>query len=260
MNELRWILLGVGALFVVGLALWELRRQRHTAGEVDSGEPVDTQGWQDLRAEPALDIPEIRNDDLRRDLPLVMLDELHAAETDVGFDVAMEVAVDRPGQAGREALQPVAIQWPPEQQDHIIWLRVVPLDETRFGGKLLRQSLTGCGMVLGPQDIFHWADEAGRVVASAANLTRPGSFDLAVMDTQQFLGVHLFSVLPGPLPPVQTFDELLSLARDVAKRVSGQVQDEQGRVVDAARAAEIRQSLLPATDPGDDAEDAGADA
>jgi cell division protein ZipA len=259
MNELRWILLGLGALFVVGLALWELRRQRHMAGDVDSGEPVDTQGWQDLRSEPALDIPEIRNDDLRRDPPLVMLDELHAADTDVGFDVAMEVAVDRPGLAVREAQLPAAIQWPPERQDHIIWLRVVPLGDARFSGKLLRQSLTGCGMVLGPQDIFHWADEAGQVVASAANLTRPGSFDLAAMDTQQFLGVHLFSVLPGPLPPAQTFDELLSLARDVAARVSGQVQDEQGRPVDAARVAELRDSLQPA-DRGDDVEDAGADA
>ncbi len=39
----------------------------------------------------------------------------------------------------------------------------------------------------------------------AASLTQPGSFDLATMDTQRYGGLHLFAVLPGPLPAAAGF-------------------------------------------------------
>jgi cell division protein ZipA len=110
----------------------------------------------------------------------------------------------------------------------------------------MRQALNGCGLVHGPQDIFHWVDESGQVIASAANLLRPGSFDLATMDAQDFPGLHLFSVLPGPLDPLHAFDELLGLARDLATRLNGLVQDERGRTVDAQAVEALRQALADA--------------
>jgi cell division protein ZipA len=223
------------------------------------------------------DMPEIRGGDLRRDPPIVMLEEVGTLADDRSLQVAVEVAVDRPYAAqGRvdelpvtraedfdedvgepvevvatppapafAASTPVAVQWPPERQDRILWLRVVAPNGGRMAGRTLRQALNACGLAHGPQDIFHWADDSGRVIASAANLVRPGSFDPLMMDTQEFPGVHLFAVLPGPLSPVQTWDELLSLARDVAARVGGIVQDDGGRVVDAEIAAAQRVTLLP---------------
>lgn len=284
MGELRWILLAAGAVFVLGLALWELRRPRHAAGtgEVpeagaarrlpEGGEPAG------MQASPAsaLDLPEIRAVDARRDPPVLMLDEVRATERDVAVEVAIEVAIDRPGHSGaappaqsaqqaaaaapERGAAPPAIQWPPQRQERIIWLRVVPRLDGRFNGRALRQALTGSGLVHGPQDIFHWVDDAGHVVASAASLTRPGSFDLAVMDTQQFLGVHVFAVLPGPLAPLQTLDELLGLARDIASRLSGEVQDERGAPLDAARIEQLRDSLRTQAPVQPDAEDGEADA
>ena len=274
--ELRWILLGIGALFLVGLALWELRRPRQSSrkGKFDR---LDAAAWQGTPAMPAdegrpFEMPEIRGSDIRRDPPIVMLDEVGTEADDRSLQVADEVAVDRPAAAQAAVVEvdtghgesvgvsvvsvqptvsppePVAIQWPPARQDRILWLRVVVPNGARIAGRTLRQALNACGLAHGPQDIFHWADESGRVIASAANLVRPGSFDLLMMDTQEFPGVHLFAVLPGPLPPEQTWDELLSLARDVATRVGGVVQDETGRVVDAEIAAAQRATLAP--EPG----------
>ena len=286
MDQLRWILLGVGVLFLLGLAWWEFRRPRHAASNEESGDPPESQAW---RAEPAInsvdsaaiEIPEMRSSDHRGDPPLLMLDEMRAGHEEMDVNVAMEVAVDRPGAANAAsefgamaAAQPepaaeafavtppqeVPIIWPPARQEKIIWLRVVPGAQGSLNGRLLRIALTGCGMVHGPQDIFHWVDDAGQVLASAANLVRPGNFDLHTMDTQQYQGVHLFSVLPGPLAPVQTFNELLGLARDLAARVTGLVQDERGNPVDAARVAEIRASLqgLKLSDPDGEGGEAGA--
>jgi cell division protein ZipA len=81
------------------------------------------------------------------------------------------------------------------------------------------------------------------VIASAANLLRPGSFDLQAMDVQDFPGLHVFAVLPGPLPPLQTYDELLSLARDLASRLGGELRDERGNTVDASTVEAQRLSL-----------------
>ncbi|MEY4760613.1 MAG: hypothetical protein RLZZ200_469 [Pseudomonadota bacterium] len=267
-GQLRWILLGLGALFLVGLALWELRRPRNA--RKNKLEALDAAAWQGAPAMPAdegrlFEMPEIRGSDIRRDPPIVMLDEVGTAADDRSLQVVDEVAIDRPAAAMHplpdevaEAApapavppSPVAIQWPPERQDRILWLRVVAPAGVRIPGRSLRQALNACGLAHGPQDIFHWADETGRVIASAANLVRPGSFDPLIMDTQEYPGVHLFAVLPGPLLPLQAWDELLSLARDVATRVGGIVQDEAGRVVDAGIAAAHRADLEAAAgEPG----------
>ena len=263
MGELRWILLGLGALFLAGLALWELRRPRHSARRSDAIDPGEAHALQDapiMRAggEGSFDMPDIRAADLRRDPPIVMLDEMHAADTDESVQVAFEVAVDRPGALHDPEPAAAAIQWPPARQERILWLRVVPLAAARFKGRTLRQALTSCGLVHGPQDIFHWADASGRVLASVANLVRPGNFDPQTMDAQEYPGLHLFAVLPGPLTPVQTFDELLGLARELADRLPGHVQDERGEAIDASRIAELRESLQPVARPDGEADGEGA--
>jgi hypothetical protein len=289
MGELRWILLGLGALFLAGLALWEMRRPRHSARRGDALDPADGTALRDapvMRAgdEGAFDLPEIRAADLRRDPPIVVLDDMRASDADESVHVAPEVAVDRPGAVAAGAVastagagmgtppeadrladppaepqaDPVAIQWPPAVQTRILWLRVMPLAQGRFAGRQLRQAVTSCGLVLGPQDIFHWADDAGRVIASVANLVRPGNFDPATLDAQQYPGLHLFSVLPGPLAPLHTLEELLGLARELAGRLQGVVQDERGQPLDAARLEALRDSLRES--PAVDAEADGADA
>jgi cell division protein ZipA len=131
-------------------------------------------------------------------------------------------------------------RWPPEEQRRIVSLRLVPRPPARFGGRSLRLAFEGCGLEFGAFDIFHLADETGAVVASAANLMRPGTFAPDGMDTQYFHGVHLFCVLPGPLPAGRAVDELIALARDLAQRASGIVLDEVGRPLDEERAAAVR--------------------
>ena len=135
------------------------------------------------------------------------------------------------------------VEWPPDDQRHIVALRLVaPLPE-RFAGRSLRQALAAEGFVLGRFAIFHKPDEAHRAVLSAASLTRPGTFDADTMDSQHYGGLSLFAVLPGPKPPPQAFDELVFTARSLNERLQGVLQDEQGGPLTPSRIATLRERL-----------------
>jgi cell division protein ZipA len=222
MSELRWILLTLGALFIAGLAWWELRRPRQAPR--DGPEPRD----------PPL--PQMRAREPVRELPAMQI-----------RDTAEPVAVQVPSATILPApvvVEPV-VEWPPEESRRILALRILAVGE-RFAGRTLRQALAAEGFVHGRLSIFHKAGSDSRAVLSAASLTQPGSFELATMDTQRYGGINVFAVLPGPLSPAQAFEELLASARNLNERLQGAVQDERGEVLSAARIATIRQELAEA--------------
>jgi cell division protein ZipA len=135
------------------------------------------------------------------------------------------------------------VEWPPDEERRIVAVRLVaPLPE-RFAGRSVRQALAAEGFVLGRFAIFHKADETQRAILSAASLTRPGTFDPQTMDSQHFGGLSLFAVLPGPLPPPQVFEELVTTARNLNERLCGVLQDEGGTPLTPARIASLREHL-----------------
>ena len=135
------------------------------------------------------------------------------------------------------------VEWPPDAERHIVALRLVAPQPQRFQGRSLRQALAAEGFILGRFAIFHKPDEAHRAVLSAASLNRPGTFDADTMDTQQYGGLSLFAVLPGPRSPPQAFDELVSTARSLNERLQGVLQDEQGGPLTPSRIASLRERL-----------------
>jgi cell division protein ZipA len=144
-----------------------------------------------------------------------------------------------------DALEPVEpiVEWPEEDTRKIVALRLVSSHGERFAGRAVRLALAAEGFVLGKFDIFHKPGPDARAVLSAASLTKPGTFSLATMDAQRFGGLSLFAVLPGPLSPLATFDELLTTARALNDRLRGALQDERGEPLTPVRSANIRESL-----------------
>lgn len=135
------------------------------------------------------------------------------------------------------------VEWPTDAERRIVAVRVVPRGADRFAGRSVRQALAGEGLRHGPMDIFHAADAEGRVIFSAANLTKPGVFDLATIDAQRFSGLNLFAVLPGPVAPDETFDRLFETARSLSSRLNGELLDHRGEALTQARAAELREGI-----------------
>ena len=63
------------------------------------------------------------------------------------------------------------------------------------------------------------------------------------MPAEEFRGVTLFAVLPGPLEPLQTLDALIAAARGLARELSGMVQDAKGMPLSPQRAAALRDDV-----------------
>jgi cell division protein ZipA len=142
------------------------------------------------------------------------------------------------------------VRWPPSRSERVLTLRIVKADGGPLPGRALRGALEATGLAAGPQTIYHRADVAGEVIVSAANLVRPGKLDPAHMDVEEFRGVSLFSVLPGPLPPIRMLEELVATARSIAHRLGAVVQDEKGEDLDCLRLTELRRSLPEAHGDG----------
>ncbi len=138
---------------------------------------------------------------------------------------------------------PAAIRWPPERAGRVLTLRIANAHGALLQGRAVRLALEQAGLVPGPQTIYHRVDAQGHVLASAANMLRPGDLDPAQMDEQQFRGLSMFSVLPGPLPPARMLEELVSVARALAWRLGAVVQDDQGMQLDGERLVALRQTL-----------------
>jgi cell division protein ZipA len=135
------------------------------------------------------------------------------------------------------------VDWPPEDQRKLVSLRLVARPPDRFRGNLVRQALAAEGFVLGDLDIFHKPDAQNRAVLSAASLTKPGTFDLETMDTQRFVGLNLFAVLPGPKTPQKAFEDLLLAARMLNERLEGALQDERGGPLTPTRIQALRDAM-----------------
>jgi cell division protein ZipA len=147
-----------------------------------------------------------------------------------------------PALPGELSRAPV-VDWPPESQRHILSLRIAALSHERLSGRVVRLALGACGFEHGRFGIFHQPGADGRALLSAANLSKPGIFDLPNMDFQRFSGLSLFAVLPGPLPPAAALDHLLDTAQDLAERLRARLQDEQGLTLGATQLETLRRTV-----------------
>ncbi|MES1196687.1 MAG: cell division protein ZipA C-terminal FtsZ-binding domain-containing protein [Steroidobacter sp.] len=111
----------------------------------------------------------------------------------------------------------------PGGQRQLIALRLSMSE--RVSGEQLLAMFQAERLQHGKFNIFHRLHK-GETVFSVASMTEPGSFDLATMPSQQYPGISLFMLLPGPLAGMDAFEEMISCAQRLAQLTSGVVQDE----------------------------------
>ena len=128
-------------------------------------------------------------------------------------------------------------------QQRIVALRLIAPAE-QWQGRDLRAAFEAERLEFGPYSIFHRPREDGKTLFYVASLMEPGSFDPSRMDDQEFSGISLFGVVPGPLDAPATFDLVLTAGRGLAERLKGQLQDEQGSTLTAQRILNLREELV----------------
>ena len=128
------------------------------------------------------------------------------------------------------------------EQQKIVTVRVCAAGEARWSGAALLAALELHGLAYGRYQVFHRRHVDGRSLFCVASLIEPGTFDVTRMSSEEFRGVTLFAVLPGPVEPLLTID-LLGAARGLAQELAGMVQDSKGMPLSPQRVAALRDDV-----------------
>lgn len=204
MDGLRWLLLLFGVLVVAGVYIYSRREQDRDQEPRLFGRQTPT-----LEGEGAAD----------------------AAATDES--------------AAGSDVEPASGSGAPARQK-IVTLRLVARNRGSFQGDGLILSMRGIGLRRGKFGIFHRfdADEESGVIFSAASLVEPGHFDIENIKEQDFPGISLFMVLPGPIDGVEAFDLMMVAARTLAQSLGGDLLDESGSTLSIQRERYLREEIV----------------
>ncbi len=275
MSELRWILLGAGLALIAGIYLWGLRARRLSAAAepVRAGvfeQPPASERLEPARIEPLVEFEDATpadeqefapEADAYEDVPLAHARPAARREPTLGQRLMAQEPEAEPQSMFADASEPdrgndqSAPRDESESPDdssqtavvasaqRIVAIRVTAPTPSRFEGSLLQEALAAEGFEFGRYQVFHRLDKSGRPVVSLASLREPGTFDPATMAGAAYAGVALFSVLPGPVPAQQAFEELLAVGRSFAGRLGGNLQDERGAPLSMQRVAQLREEM-----------------
>jgi cell division protein ZipA len=165
----------------------------------------------------------------------------------VAISATPPAAAGRPGAppAGPPAASAAAAPPAPNSAEaqKIVTVRVCAVGESRWPGARLMAALDMHGLAFGRYQVFHRNHSDGRSLFCVASLVEPGTFNPTEMAGEEFRGITLFAVLPGPNLPLDTVDELLATARGLAEEMSGMVQDGKGMPMSPQRAAAMREDI-----------------
>ena len=211
MDGLRWLLLFFGLLVVVGVYLYS-RREQKPGHETESFE----------RRTPTLD----------------------GEDADMADDSLAEEIIPK---SDPDAVQEdPAAENAPSAEQKIVTLRLVARNRGSFRGDELVLSMRGIGLRRGKFGIFHRfdGDDESDVIFSAASLVEPGHFDIENIKEQEFPGISLFLVLPGPIEGVDAFDLMIAAARTLATSLDGELVDESGSTLSIQRERYMREEIV----------------
>lgn len=140
------------------------------------------------------------------------------------------------GRDGRRGEQPV---------EELIVINVIAPKGKPFVGGGMVEALRARGLKYGDMNIFHRVDPISRTTLySVANVVEPGTFDMADLDNFRSPGVCFFMQLPGPEAPLEAFEDMLKVTREVAMRLGGELKDEQRSVMTGQTVEHYRQRIV----------------
>jgi cell division protein ZipA len=273
--ELRWILLALSLVLLAGIWWWGRRRSSQAPGDAQLREitptvepqrptaaPRETLSATEPEPEPEWGVPpfeplSIHTHDYEN-VPVLDGPMMVSADPAPSMNAAPTMAPPAapaaeppvpgrvptllPESTERSAVAPAQTPNASEQQK-IVTVRVCAPGEVRWSGAMLLSALELHGLAYGRYQVFHRRHVDGRSLFCVASLIEPGTFDVARMSAEEFRGITLFAVLPGPVEPLLTVDELLGAARGLAQELSGMVQDNKGMPLSPQRAAALRDDV-----------------
>lgn len=148
-----------------------------------------------------------------------------------------------PRRPKRAEPDPVAEEPAEEDFEDVLVINVLRRDGEQMPGPDVLEVVTEHGLRYGDMNIFHRYGAGQRIEFSMANAVKPGTFDLGAIDELYTPGVSFFLRLPGPDQPLEAFDDMAKVARDMAKRLHADLKDERHSVMTAQTLEHCRQRI-----------------
>ncbi len=276
MDELRWILLGIGAVFILGIYWWG--RSKKSASDDYSHMPVEDippltvkesdDDWKDgvgpvrvissdtpdapsvrpddtesviSRSEPEPDVasvyePEPVVDDTESEQPLTRQESAEPAVDSLDEDSELQLEGADTDIAQADNTAPVEDI---DVSDVIVLYLVAQRGEFIKGEQILSATYASA-LEYGDMNIFHRKDEQQKILFSLADMLDPGSFDIDNMHEHRTRGMSLFIQLDLCDDPVRALDDMLICAHNLATMLSLQICDQNRQLLNESVAAALR--------------------
>ena len=133
-----------------------------------------------------------------------------------------------------------------DQFDRIIALYVAATVDNKLRGPDIVVAAEKAGLTFGYMNGFHrlvdGRPDAGPVF-SVANIVKPGSFDMATIETLETPAIAFFLTLPAPISALDAWETMEPAAQRMASLLGGVVLDEERSALGRQRIQHIREEL-----------------
>lgn len=133
-----------------------------------------------------------------------------------------------------------------EEFDKIVTLYVAARAGQVLRGPDIVVAAEKAGLSYGYMSIFHRLADGrpdGGPIFSVANIKKPGSFEMAEIQTMETPAIAFFLTLPAPIPALDAWEKMLPTAQRMAELLDGVVLDESRNPIGRQRIAHIRDDL-----------------
>tara|TARA_B100000214_G_scaffold136575_1_gene97356 strand:- start:554 stop:1234 length:681 start_codon:yes stop_codon:yes gene_type:complete len=212
MEEIRWVLIISGIALIAGIIIYEsyLKSILHkTSKESEKIEPT-------FHNESSPDSPKINEEQL-------------GAHSDNNIDI--EIDIDDHN---------IKVEC-----DHVITVRLTPIDTNPFDGNQVLEILNGNGLSLDDSGIFNYLDKHNKTkLFSAANLVEPGVFDAQDIENQKIPGLSFFMLMPLSSNEINAFDEMMMVLKKIKTSLKAELLDDAGSTLSIQRERYIREEVI----------------
>ncbi len=214
MDELRWILLGIGTVLIAGVYLWGIR-----GSLIDKIRKPD-HGLSEHH--PEAFIADGEHDPLQRREPSI------GDLTDSGPEQHEEEAEAAELQSEPDPVETVDDVDEDSERLNIV-VTLIGQDERQFSGTQIGRVAAELGLRKGREgtlDCYPDDSSQGIPVFSIANVLEPGVFDWSQMDTLRTPGLVCFMRLPGAIDGQSALELMLGVTQGMSERLGATLCDD----------------------------------
>lgn len=263
MEDLRWILLGLGVAALIGLYLFSRMRrdglsspfgddpahdplEASPAPKPRRSEPLieDITGWTDEGTGPVrrrvLDDETIPPRPAQRRTPRFSYEStLRETQTHLPLHDE-EPSFDEPV----TTLEHDASETQAAEAPSVVPVYLVAHDPQGFAGAALLDAFARHGFEFGEMDVYHHSDTQGHALFSLMNGVAPGTFDPDSLPEQHTPALALFLRLPIQGQPNLVFEQFLDIAHRLAEELDGALLDQRREELSSESIDRMREIAL----------------